>query len=197
MEKFITSHGIRVKKAKEHLKTLPERVSIFDREAFVEFYLLEDIVRLYDYRLATEKKKEVETRAGVKAKSLNLEKFSAVINIFKSAIEVAWGEITSGNYKAVWSAIKERPLMIAAGSLKNLPELRDLAVQLLRQLSDEALKATEQNIILDEDIDDLDAHEENVRRAKDLPSPEQIAAVIKAVEDAIPDRKGKANPNIK
>lgn len=196
MEKYITSHATRLKKAKAHIKTSKERISIFDREAFVEFYLLEDIVRLYEYRLEVEKKKVVETRAGEKAKQLNIEKFTAVINIFKSAVEVAWGEITSGNYKAVWKSINERPLMIAAGSLKNLPELRSLAVQLLKELSNEAIKAAEQNVMLDEDLDDLDAHEKNVRTYKDLPSPEEIAAVIKAAEDAIPDRKSKPKSNL-
>ena len=196
--KFITSHRSRVKRAEEARKNSPEKISIFDR-AFVEFYLLEDIVRLYEYRLDLEQKKKVETRAGEMAKKRNIEKFAAIVNIFKSAIEIAWGEITSGNYKAVWSAIPEHALMVAANSLKYLPELRDLAVKLLRALSNDALEATQQNVLFDESLDEIEDHESNVRRVKGLPSAEEIDEVIRAIEVAIPDdkkNKNKPNPNI-
>lgn len=197
--KFITSHRSRVKRAEEYRKHSLEKISIFDREALVEFYLLEDIVRLYEYRLDFEQKKKVETRAGEMAKKRNMEKFSAIVNIFKSAIEIAWGEITAGNYKAVWSAIPEHALMVAANSLQYLPELRDLAVKLLRALSNDALVATEQNALFDESLDEIEDHEANVRRVKGLPSVGEIEDVIKAVEVAIPDEKigkKKSNPVI-
>lgn len=195
--KFITSHRSRVKRAEAYRKNSPEKISIFDREALVEFYLLEDIVRLYEYRLNEEKKKKVETRAGEMSKKRNMEKFSAIINIFKSAIEIAWGEITSGNYKAVWSAIPEHALMVAANSLKYLPELRDLAVRLLRALSNDALEATQQNALFDESLDEIEDHEANVRRVKGLPSAEEIDEVIRAIEIAIPEeKKNKSKPNI-
>lgn len=198
-QKFITSHRYRVKRAEEARKNSPEKISVFDREAYVEFYLLEDIVRLYEYRLDQEQKKQVETRAGEMAKKRNIEKFSAIINIFKSAIEIAWGEITSGNYKAVWSAIPEHALMVAANSLKYLPELRDLAVRLLRALSNDALEAMEQSMLLDESLDEIEDHEANVRKVKGLPSATEIDEIIRAVEVAIPDNKksdNKSKPNI-
>lgn len=198
MQKFITSHRFRVKRAEEARKNSPEKISIFDREAFVEFYLLEDIVRLYEYRLETEKKKKVETRAGEMAKKRNIEKFTALINIFKSAIEIAWGEITSGNYKTVWKAIPEHALMVAANSLKYLPELRDLAVRLLKTLSEEALEAVGQSVAFDESLDDIEAHDANVRTVRGLPSEAEINEIIRAVEVAIPDevdrRKSKPTP---
>lgn len=198
MQKFITSHRFRVKRAEEARKNSPEKISIFDREAFVEFYLLEDIVRLYEYRLEMEKKKNVETRAGEMAKRRNIEKFTALINIFKSAIEIAWGEITSGNYKAVWKAIPEHALMVAANSLKYLPELRDLAVRLLKTLSEEALEAVGQNVAFDESLDDIEAHDANVRTVRGLPSAVEINEIIRAVEVAIPydvtSKKSKPTP---
>ena len=198
--KFITSHRSRVKRAEEARKNSPEKISIFDREAFVEFYLLEDIVRLYEYRLDLEQKKKVETRAGEMAKKRNIEKFAAIVTIFKSAIEIAWGEITAGNYKAVWSSIPERALMVAANSLKYLPELRDLAVKLLRALSNDALEATQQSVLFDESLDEIEDHESNVRRVKGLPSATEIDEIIRAVEVAIPDdkktEKNKPNLNI-
>ncbi len=198
MQKFITSHRFRVKRAEEARKNSPEKISIFDREAFVEFYLLEDIVRLYEYRLEMEKKKNVETRAGEMAKRRNIEKYTALINIFKSAIEIAWGEITSGNYKAVWKAIPEHALMVAANSLKYLPELRDLAVRLLKTLSEEALEAVGQNVAFDESLDDIEAHDANVRTVRGLPSAVEINEIIRAVEVAIPydvtSKKSKPTP---
>lgn len=201
MQKFITSHRFRVKRAEEARKNSPEKISIFDREAFVEFYLLEDIVRLYEYRLEMEKKKNVETRAGEMAKKRNIEKFTALINIFKSAIEIAWGEITSGNYKAVWKAIPEHALMVAANNLKYLPELRDLAVRLLKTLSEEALEAVGQSVAFDESLDDIEAHDANVRTVRGLPSEAEIDEIIRAVEVAIPNEvagkksKPKLNDN--
>lgn len=192
-QKFITSHRHRVQKADEWVKRQPERLSVFDREALVEFYLLEDIARLYEYRLDQEKKKVVETRAGEKVKKVNIEKFTAILKLFKSAIEVAWGQITSGNYSVVWGAIPEHALMMASSNVKNLPELRKLAVRLLRRLTDEALVATEASVGLEEDLDDIDSHEANARSVKGLPSSEEIEAIIKAVEVAIPDKNTAAH----
>lgn len=197
-QKFITSHKYRVKRAIEWIKKQPERISIFDREALVEFFLLEDIARLYEHRLTQETQKTVETRAGEKARALNIEKFTAILNLFKSAIEIAWGQITSGNYSVVWRAIPEHALMMASSNVKNLPELRKIAVGLLRQLTDEALAATAENVGLEEDLDDIDSHEANARSVKGLPSSEEIEAIIKAVEVAIPDKNAAAHarPNI-
>lgn len=197
--KFITSHGYRVKRANEYRKNSPEKISIFDREALVEFYLLEDIVRLYEYRLDLEKKKKIEKRAGELATKKNIEKFVAVVDIFKSAVEVAWAHITAGNYKAVWSAIPEHALMVAANSLKYLPELKNLAIKLLRSLSNDALYATQQAVLLDEALDEIEDHEANVRSVKGLPSTNEIDEVIRAIEVAIPDEKknkNKPKPNL-
>ena len=195
-QKFITSHRFRVSRAKRAIQNSPERISIFDREAYVEFYLLEDIVRLYEYRLEAEKRKVVTTRAGELGKNRNIEKFSAIINIFKSAIEIAWSEITSGNYKNVWKAINEHALMIAAGSMKNLPELRQLAVALLKELSEEALAATQENAEFNEQLDDLESHEANVRSVRGLPSAEEIDELVRAAEVAIPDERTNRTRNV-
>lgn len=188
-QKFITSHRTRVKRAKDALKDSPEKVTLIDREAYVEFYLLEDVVRLYEYRLEQEKRKVMTTRAGERGKNANVEKFSAIINLFNSAIEIAWGQITSGNYSAVWKAIPEHALSIAASSIKNLPALRKIAVDLLKELLDEAVVASAENIAFEEDQDRLDAHDANVRSVKGLPSPEEVDALIRAVEVAIPSKK--------
>lgn len=192
-KQYITSHRFRVKRAEAYRKESPEKISIFDREALVEFFLLEDVVRLYEFRLKNEKQKVVNTRAGQKATNLNLEKFTAILKIFKAAIEVAWAEITSGNYSSVWKAIPEHALMKAAGSVKYLPELREIAVNLLKSLSSDALNASLQNKMLDSALDELEDHETNVRRVRDIPSTEEIEEIIKAVEIAIPDKKKNTN----
>ena len=192
-EKTIRSHMARVKQANETLKKHPkfsrERISIIDREAFVEFY---------NIRLGEEKAYVPQGRADEKGRKQNIEKFSAIINIFNAAIGAARSAINSGDYKKVWKAIHEGALMAAASSVKNLPELKSLAIELLRELSEDMMTAVDISHELDEDLDDLDAHEENVRRVKDLPpTMDEIEEVIRAAEAAIPDRKktSRMDPN--
>lgn len=193
-EKIIRSHKARVKQANEMLKNNPrykgESISIFDREAFVEFYLLEDIVKLYNIRLKEEQAYIPQGRADEKGKQINIEKFSAIINVFNAAIGAARTAINSGNYKKVWKAIHEGALLAVAKSVRNLPEMRELAIELLRELSADMIEAVSVSQGLDEDLDDLDAHEANVRSVKNLPpTMDEIEEVIRAAEAAIPDRK--------
>lgn len=183
--KFITSHRSRVRRAEKVRKESPEKISIFDREAYVEFYLLEDIVRLYEFRLEREQKKIVETRQGQITKERNIRKFSAILNVFKAAIEIAWGEIDSGNYKVVWKNIPEHSLMVAANSLKYLNTLCSIGTEMLDALSSESMTAEEAVVALDEAADKLEAHEANTRTVKGLPSPEEIMAIINEAKSAI------------
>ncbi len=202
-EKTIRSHRARVKQANQTIKNNPrykrERISLVDREAFVEFYLLEDIVKLYNTRLREEQAYIPQGRADEKGKKVNIEKFSAIINVFNAAIGAARSAINSGDYKTVWRAIHEGALMAAANSVRRLPELRALAIEMLRELSNDMMCAVEVNQELDEALDDLEAHEANVRRVKDLPpSMDEIEEVIRAAEAAIPDKKrnSRIDPNI-
>lgn len=193
-EKIIRSHKARVKQANEMLKNNPrykgESISLFDREAFVEFYLLEDIVKLYNIRLKEEQAYIPQGRADEKGKQINIEKFSAIINVFNAAIGAARTAINSGNYKKVWKAIHEGALLAVAKSVRNLPEMRELAIELLRELSTDMIEAVSVSQGLDEDLDDLDSHEANVRSVKNLPpTMDEIEEVIRAAEAAIPDRK--------
>ena len=201
-EKTIRSHRARVKQANDTLKNNPrykrERISLIDREAFVEFYLLEDIVKLYNTRLREEQAYTPQGRADEKGKKQNVEKFSAIIAVFNAAIGAARSAINSGDYKKVWKAIHEGALMAAANSVRSLPELKSLAIELLRELSEDMVVAVGVSHELDEDLDDLEAHEENVRRVKDLPpTMDEIEEVIRAAEAAIPDRKktSRLDPN--
>lgn len=187
-QKLITSHRSRVKRAKMHVENSPEHISIFDREALVEFYLLEDVVRLCEWRMKKENEKIVTTRGGEMSHKLHLEQLTAIINIFKTIIEIAESEIIAGNYKAVWSSIPESALMKAAGKVQYLPQLRALATKMLRSLSSEAITATAEGEALNDDIDAIEAHDKNVRKVKGLPSSTEIDELIRAVEIAIPDK---------
>lgn len=64
-QKFITSHRDRVQRAIKLISNLSEHISIFDREAFVEFFLLEDIERLYRSRYQKVKGRNPTTREGI------------------------------------------------------------------------------------------------------------------------------------
>lgn len=198
-EKTIRSHRERVKEANNTIKYHPyyktNNISIIDREAFVEYYLLEDIVKLYTQRLDREQKRVTYGRLGEKSRITNIEKFSAIIDIFNAAADVAIGEINSGNYKKVWKAIPEGALMVAAGNTKNLYKLKDMAIELLRELSKDRTDAQETVQKMNEDADALDAHEANVRKVKGLPTVEDIEEVIRAAELAIPDKKVKSRLN--
>lgn len=201
-EKTIRSHRARVKQANDTLKNNPryrrERISIVDREAFVEFYLLEDIVKLYNTRLKEEQAYVPQSRADEKGKQSNIEKFSAIISVFNAAIGAARTAINSGDYKKVWKAIHEGALMAAANSVRSLPELRELAIEMLRELTADQMEAVGVAHELDEDLDDLDAHEANVRSVKNLPpTMDEIEEVIRVAEAAIPDRKrnSRLDPN--
>ena len=79
--------------------------------------------------------------------------------------------------------------MVAANSLKYLPKLRMIAVKMLKNLSTEALDATNQSVVFDESLEGIEDHEVNVRAVKNLPSEDEINAIIRAAEDVIPDDK--------
>ncbi len=203
-EKVIRSHAARVKQANTMLENHPdyryETISIYDREAFVELFLLEDIVRLYEMRLKREESHIPNGgRTDEKGKQLNIKRFSAIIELFKAAIGAARAAISGGDYKKVWKAIPEWPLKMVAGNVKNLPQLRKMTVEMLRELSSDAQAAETEMNRLDEDLDDLEEHEENVRLIKNIPmSKEDIEKVIRLAEEVIPDPQNSRNsrPNI-
>ena len=201
-EKIIRSHRQRVKAAKAVIPSNPiyrvERISIVDREAFVEFFLLEDIRRLYQIRLKREEDRVAVGSVDQRGRNKNIEKFSCIIDVFNAAIGSALAAINSGDYKRVWKAIPEGALMAAANSVRNLPVLRKLAVEMLRDLYNDAYEASSISYGLEEDIQELDEHDANFRGYNNIPlTPESIEEVIRAVEAAIPDKKytTKVNPN--
>ncbi len=139
---IIRSHRVRRKYVQEMFVGTPPhhpRISSLDKEAFVEFFLLEDIVRLYTVRLKNEREKAYVApteQANELTPQQNIEKFSAIINLYNAAIDAARVAINSGDYKRVWKAVHEGALMKAAKNMKHLPELKNMGIELLRKLSD-------------------------------------------------------------
>lgn len=183
MEKFITSHKSRVKRANEYRATSPERISIIDREALVEFYLLEDVLRLLEWRLGESIRdyKDVTEQNepfGKQATQSNIATFTAMIDIFKATINVSRAQIRCGNYKAVWRAIPEHVLMTAANQVGNLKILKDIVIGMIKTLMEEALEAQGIKMTLDEYLRSAQSHDANVRAVKGLPSPEELKKLI-------------------
>ncbi len=198
-QQFITSHSERVKKAKKAIEHY-ETTSIADREAFVEYYLLEDILHLYQYRLEKEQRRVVDTRAGEMAKKRNIDRFGAIVQIFSAAVDIAGSALNSGDYKSVWKAIHEHSLIVAARNVKNLPEMRKLAIEMLKELAGAANEAVAEAVGMDEDLDAVESHDANVRKVLGLPSQDEVEQLIRVAEKVIPDkqqsRRSAAKPNI-
>lgn len=110
---------------------------LIDREAFAEFYLLEDIVKANEFFLEQEKNKQFVTLSDKFSRRDRIDKILAVIEVFKSVIEIARIHIYNENYKKVWSSINERALMNAAKNPKRIAELYDLGLELLKNLKEE------------------------------------------------------------
>ena len=195
MAKFITSHRHRVRRAEEYRKRYPVRITKFDREGYVEFFLLEDVIRLYKYRLKCEEKKETVTEAGRIAKAANMQRFSAIVNIFTTAAEVARACLDAGEYKVVWQSIPERKLKVAAGSLKHLGRLKEIAISLLTKMVAESEVIDEKSRELDDDLNNMKILFDMPSPAK-MPSPEEVDQVITNLQEAIPDPVAKKKNNL-
>ncbi len=177
-QKFITSHRERVERAKRLIEPLPEHISIFDREAFVEFFLLEDIERLYRYRYEKVKSRNPTTREGIFSQKKQLEKMHYLIYMLTSCIEVLNGKIDVGAYSDVWKAIHEHQLKVAAGNMKYLDQLVKMTESMLKDVDEEALDAAHKMLEAGEFMNELEAHDANVRSLRGIPEYEEVNVVI-------------------
>ena len=175
-ENIIRSHRARVRQSNETLKNNPryhgQHISVFDREAFVGFYLLEDIVRLYNRYLEW---------ANDPGSGINGQNVRAVIDLFNAAIKLAYFAIESGDYQKVWKVIEQKRLMAAAKSVKKMPILIELGVKLLRELSKALAEALDVREKRDENPDDLDAND--FKNEWLLPTADEIEEVIRVAEE--------------
>lgn len=195
-EKFITSHSARVKRANEYCKNSAEKISIIDREAIVEHFLLEDIERLCKARLVRIINSPNETsygkRSGIAAERL----LRATLHIITSAIEVSKNKIILGRYKDVWRAIPEGALMRAAKNMKYLDKMRSMLEELLGELDEEALEAIKEVLIMEEKMDDAAIHEANYCQYHEINVDNFNAVTNPTVSVKANDNKnGKTNNN--
>lgn len=181
-QKFITSHQYRVKRAKDLIDRLGEKVSIFDREAFVEFFLLEDIDRLYRSRYQKVKDRNPTTREGIFYQKQQLEKMHYLIYMLTGCIEVMNMKIDSGSYYDVWKAIHEHQLMVAAGNVKYLDDLVKMTETMLKDVNEEALEAARRMLEKGEFMNDLEAHDANVRTLRGIPEYVESNDVINPMD---------------
>lgn len=184
---IIRSHRQRVTDANWIINNVPryrkEKINIIQREAFVEFLLLEDIVELYTQRKKEEEKvRDNSTRYERRAAEENIARFSAVINIFEAAVGVAKALINSGRYLEVSGAIPEYSLMWSINGNKKLAYIRDLAIELLKRLSNSAMEAQQISNSVDENLIDLENHEKNVK----LVNGDNYEKLIEEIKSVIP-----------
>lgn len=195
-EKTIRSHRDRVKQANyiighdEYFKKL--RISIFDREAFVEFFLVEDIEKLYCDIYRSVKAQKRETREGIFYQKKQLEKIHYLIYMLKKCSEIMIGKIYDGAYSDVWKAIHERQLMTAAGKPKYLDSLIALTETMLQEVDDNALGLAKKMLAGNEFMDDLETHDANVRSHFGIESSDEIDAILDPIDVEIPNSRSKS-----
>lgn len=202
-EKTIRSHRERVRHAnyiiKEDAFFRRMRISIFDREAFVEFFLLEDLLRHYKIIYDDISSKRKETREGKFHQEKQLEKIRYAIYMLKKCIEIMQDKLSSGAFSEVWKAIREHQLMVAAGKLKYLDNLVKLIEEMLKEVDAEALEAARKKLAANEFMDDLENHDKNVRSYYGLESESTINEIVKPMDDDVKEdskeSKGTINKN--
>lgn len=193
---FITSHSFRRKRANDVVARSPERISVFgDREALVEYYLIEDIIHLYEYRLKQVLNDPASTKGGKIGASKSAQKYTALLNIFKTIGDLSRILLHEGNYTAVRTAIHERALMRAAGKMKYIAKMKNMAIDIARSLSQECLDVWAANTEMEEEFDIVEMTEEDLRTVRGLPSQDEVAALIRELETAIPDDAPKKKPS--
>lgn len=185
MEKIITSHRYRVKRANETIKEWPIKVSIFDREAFVEFYLLWDIIELYEHLIKVQKARQPATARGEESKARTLELLNAILAVFKTAADICEDQLYLGHFKNVWGSINEHALKRAARKTGNPSVMAKLAIKLLKDIYAEAADATKTVCDMDDEAERNKKHDANVRTVRGIPSREEIDAIIADIEDSI------------
>jgi hypothetical protein len=200
-EKIIRSHRARVKQANEYIKNSSERISIFDREAFVEFFLLEDIERLYKIRQSKVSSRKPETKEGIFYQKKQREKIAYLLYMLKSCIEIMFGKISEGRYSDVWKAIHEHALMVAAGREKYLDQLISLTEGMLEEVDKAAFKYSQKMHDKGIFLTALEKTDEDLRTLEGLPSDEEgigyINDVINPDEAVTPNEKpeSRLKPN--
>ncbi|MGN0796853.1 MAG: hypothetical protein ACI4M5_01450 [Christensenellales bacterium] len=186
-EPRIRNHKERKEAAECFLRN--NRITYYQREAYIEFFLIEDIYNLYTYRLKIshlryQKEKDAYNRH---IYSLSLQQFCALLDILKKNMILLEAMIQRGEYKVVEKSIPEHKLMRMAANVKNLHKLAELASKLHKRMSEETLKY----IVVDDDLRkvlaDEKSHFENSKIVKGLMSDEET---LNMVDDLLKQEAG-------
>lgn len=167
-ENIIRSHGARVKAAKVLIANDPtyskRNISIFDREAFVETFLLEDLFNFYQNSLDAIQNSAFTTRRAEELKRIQAANIKAILKLLASAFDVARLIILEGSdLSLVWKSIPEHVLMHKATKQKQLDALREIVKGIQGDLFEKARLVGV--VVRRHDEDDLDLKsEDNYRR---------------------------------
>ena len=180
--KYITSHAERKRKANEFIKNSPNKISIFDREALIETYLLEDICYKYGCKAKETQElidnKKLHSRQGLAALEANYRKFSSIAHLFSVSADICKALIQNEKYSDVWRNINESALKREADSGKNLRKLSQMAIRLLDALYEDANEALLINKEGEEAFDEVLNHDENTRLVNGIQDDNPIIAEI-------------------
>ena len=139
---IIHSHRARIAEAKDWIRREGLRCSIFDREALVEFLLLEQVKAELEHRMIRFKSDYVtaESQLGKNALEGKMVTTENTIKILTSVIEVLKAFIYDEQYSLVWKVIPEHVLMKAATNTKRIKELLFVVTAIGDDTYDKALE---------------------------------------------------------
>lgn len=139
---IIHSHRARIAEAKDWIRRDGLRCSIFDREALVEFLLLEQVKAELEHRMIRFKSdyETAESLLGKNALEGKMVTTENTIKILTSVIEVLRAFIYDEQYSLVWKVIPEHVLMKAATNTKKIKELLFVVTAIGDDTYDKALE---------------------------------------------------------
>ncbi len=126
MQSFITSRKQRALRADTALSDLPEKASAICKAAYVKFYLLDDVIRLLEYR-------KNKLRGG--GENSDADELNRAFNIYSKTKQAAKEQIDFGNYKKVERAIPERKLLSAANAVNGYDRLIEIAQRIMLDMT--------------------------------------------------------------
>ena len=191
----IRNHKERVSVAKksDELRTDGLKLSRFDLEAYVETFLMEDIRDYHKDRMNALANGNDRTITQERLKNIAIARHANVTKIFGLISDVCWYLIHFGRYSDVWSIIPEHQLyrLATAASNKKLDEMMQIAAKILKRIYNEATELDVSMKRHDEFVADLELEDKNARQYYDLPSRDDISAMVAEVNLLFPDEKTK------
>lgn len=205
---IIHSHRARIAEAKDWIRREGLRCSIFDREALVEFLLLEQVKAELEHRMIRFKSdyETAESQLGKNALEGKMVTTENTIKILTSVIEVLKAFIYDEQYSLVWKVIPEHVLMKAATNTKRIKELLFVVTAIGDDTYDKALEVEGvrkfgENVAT-ESKEEFDAKRKSQDDVLNKQSPSDIEESLKGLKKTLenseikPKDKSKDNDKI-